>query len=130
MSEEAVAKMGDMVVGLDTHVVLVKEQGGAPVPMQHPFSGPLESELSESVFIDDQPVAVVGSVARSIPPHLPVGGPFASPPSNRGTVSAGSDSVFVEHQAIARANDPVSCCNDPTDTDSGHVVATGTVYAG
>ena len=118
------------MVGLDTHVVLVKEQGGAPVPMQHPFSGPLEAELSETVFIDDEPVATVGSIARNVPVHIPVGGPFAKPPTNEGTVSAGSDTVFVEHVAIARANDPVACCNDPLDTDTGHIIATGTVYAG
>ncbi|NUP12815.1 MAG: hypothetical protein HOW73_42800 [Polyangiaceae bacterium] len=125
-----VAKKGDRVVGLDTHVVLIKEQGGAPVPMQFPFSGPIEDGLSATVFIDEEPVAVVGSVASNAPAHIPIGGPFNSPPSNKATVSAGSESVFVEDVAIARANDPAACCNDPADADTGHVVAGGTVYAG
>lgn len=127
---EAVAKKGDRVVGLDTHVVLVKEQGGAPTPMQFPFSGPIQSAVSDSVFVDNAAAATVGSVADNLPAHLPLGGPFKSPPVNKATVSAGSGTVFIGNAGIARSTDAASCCNDPADADTGHVVATGTVYAG
>ncbi|NUP13053.1 MAG: hypothetical protein HOW73_43995 [Polyangiaceae bacterium] len=127
---DPVAKKGDRVVGLDTHIVLVKEKGGEPTPMQFPFDGPLQSDLSDSVFVDNQPVAVVGSVANNLPAHIPMGGPFDSPPANRATISAGSETVFVGKTAVARSNDAAECCNDPVDAETGHVIAQGTVYAG
>jgi hypothetical protein len=49
--------------------------------------------------------------------------PFQSPPGNQGTISKGSDSVFADNQPVARAGDPATCCNDPTDQDTGHVLA-------
>lgn len=121
------AKKGDLVVGLDTHVVLVPSPGGAvPTPMPMPFNGPLTSGLSSSVFIDNCAAAVVGSAAENNPPHLPTGGPFQKPPKNKGTISAGSACVFADNIAVARASDPVRCCNDPADSDTGHVVVVST----
>ncbi len=81
--------------------------------------------LSETVFIGDEGAAVVGSVAAASPPHVPVGGPFQKPPSNRATIVAGSETVFIEHRPMARADDPAVCCNDPADMETGHVVAAG-----
>ena len=95
-----------------------------------PFSGPLADQLSESVLVENEPVAVVESVANNSPPHLPMGGSFQTPPSNRAVVSSGSDTVFVENKAIARANDGARCCNDPSDSDTGHVLAGGSVSSG
>jgi uncharacterized Zn-binding protein involved in type VI secretion len=129
---EPVAKRGDRVVGVDTHVVLVPSPGGpVPTPMPMSFDGALVDDLGGSTMIDNQPVALVGSVARNLPPHLPLGGPFQKLPANAGTISQGSSSVFVENRAVARANDPARCCNDPTDQDTAHViVAAPTVFAG
>ena len=125
-----VAKKGDQVVGLDTHVILVPSSGGpVPTPMPHSFSGTIEREVSTRVFIDNQPAALVGSVADCIPPHIPLGGPFQRSPSNEGTVARGSATVFVDGVSTARAGDPVKCCNDPVDQETGHVVATSSVFA-
>ncbi|MBK6519955.1 MAG: PAAR domain-containing protein [Polyangiaceae bacterium] len=125
-----VAKEGDQVVGLDTHVVMVSSPGGpVPTPLPHPFSGLIQENVSTTVFLDHHGVALVDSVANGSPPHVPMGGPFQTPPSNRGTISQGSSTVFVENRAVARSGDPVRCCNDPTDQDTGHVIAAGVVYA-
>ncbi|MBK6514941.1 MAG: PAAR domain-containing protein [Polyangiaceae bacterium] len=129
MSAE-VAKGGDRVVGIDTHVVLVREEGGKPTPFQFPFSGTIDDGLSDTVFVDDAPLATVGSIAHNRPPHLPMGGAFETPPSNRATIAEGSGTVFAESGAVARTNDAASCCNDPVDAETGHVLARGTVYAG
>ena len=100
-----IAKKGDQVVGLDTHVIMVSSPGGpVPTPIPHPFTGGLDESLSSAVFIDNEAVAVVGSVANGRPPHVPMGGPFQSPPSNRATVSQGSSTVFVDNAAVARAD--------------------------
>lgn len=126
-----VAKRGDRVIGMDTHVVLVSSPAGpVPTPMPMPFSGALGDQLSESVFVELEPVATVDSVATNSPAHLPVGGTFQTPPQNRAVVSVGSDSVFVENKAMARANDGARCCNDPSDADTGHVLAGGSVLSG
>lgn len=127
---EPVAKRGDRIVGLDTHVVLVKEQGGSPSPMQFPFSGTIERGVSETVFVDNEGAALVGSEAHNVPGHVPVGGSFRKPPTNCASVSAGSETVFVDNVGVGRAADAARCCNDPCDADTGHVVAGGSVYAG
>lgn len=126
-----IAKAGDLVVGLDTHLILVPSPGGpVPTPLPHPFSGALQQELSDCVFVANMPVAVVGSVALNLPPHMPMGGPFQSPPSNKATVSQGSTVVFVGNKGIARAADPAMCCNDPVEQETGHIIAAGVVLAG
>lgn len=126
-----VAKQGDKVVGLDTHIVLVSSPGGpVPTTLPSPFSGPLSQELSGTVCVDNAPAATVGSQAQNTPPHIPVGGPFQKSPSNKATVKQGSSTVFADDRAIARSSDPAECCNDPSDAQTGHVVAAGTVLAG
>jgi uncharacterized Zn-binding protein involved in type VI secretion len=128
---EPVAKEGDRVVGADTHVVLIPSPGGpVPTPMPMVFSGMLQDALGQSVAVDNQSIALVDSVANNLPPHLPLGGPFQKPPANKATISRGSETVFADNLAVARANDPARCCNDPSDQDTGHVIAVGTVFAG
>jgi uncharacterized Zn-binding protein involved in type VI secretion len=119
-----VAKKGDRVVGLDRHVVIASS---VPTMETTPFSGPITDATAATVFIDDANVALVGSVAHNTVPHIPVSGPFVHPPSNRGVIHTGSETVLVEDIPVARAHDAVMCCNDPFDQTTGHVVAAGTV---
>jgi len=125
------AKKGDVVVGVDTHIVQIPSPAGpVPTPIPSPFSGPLQDGLSATVFIDDQPAATVGSKAKNQPPHIPIGGPFQNPPSNEATVAQGSTTVLADDEGLARAGDPAECCNDPSDLQTGVVVAAGTVLSG
>ncbi len=125
-----IAKGGDRVVGVDTHIVMIPSPGGpVPTPMPLPFNGTLQRELSATVFIANSGVALVGSVARNLPPHIPIGGSFQSPPSNEATVASGSPSLFIDNKPAARATDTATCCNDPSDQDTGHVIANGNVFA-
>ena len=126
-----IAKAGDKVIGLDTHVVMLPSPGGpVPTPMPMPFNGTLNDSLSDNIFIDNAKAAVKGSVASNTPPHIPTGGPFKTPPSNRATVATASDTVFFSNKGVARLNDDAKWCNDPSDDTTGHVVAVGTVFAG
>jgi uncharacterized Zn-binding protein involved in type VI secretion len=129
---QPIAKMNDRVVGLDTHIVLVSSPGGpVPTSMPFPFDGPIVQKVSTTVFIDNLGVALVGSIAQALPPHIPIGGPFQKPPSNMGTIDQGSPTIFINNIAVARAGDPVKCCNDPVDQVTGHViVAGGKVFGG
>jgi uncharacterized Zn-binding protein involved in type VI secretion len=127
----AVAKQGDKVVGIDTHVIMVPSPGGpVPTPVPMPFSGLLSDSLKSSVLIEHKPAATKGSMATSLPAHVPAGGPFQKPPSNQGTVDEGSTSVLFEHDPAARMGDAVRTCNDPQDAPNGVIIATGTVLVG
>ncbi|MFO0549071.1 MAG: PAAR domain-containing protein [Polyangiaceae bacterium] len=125
---QPLAKQGDTVVGLDTHIIMVPSPGGpVPTPTPHPFNGILQEQLSSDVIVNHMPVAVVGSVANNTPPHIPMGGPFQTPPDNRATISQGSSTVFANHKPVARNGDPAQCCNDPVAQDTGNIVSVGTV---
>jgi uncharacterized Zn-binding protein involved in type VI secretion len=122
---------GDLVVGVDTHVVLVPSPGGpVPTPMPLPFNGPLASGLASNVTLNGKPVAIVGSVANNSPAHVPPGGTFQTPPSNRASVLTGSASVMVNNKPLARAGDTATTCNDPADQPVGSIVATANLIVG
>ncbi|MDW4498768.1 PAAR domain-containing protein [Sulfitobacter sp. D35] len=125
------AKQGDMIVATDIHIVMIPSPGGPiPTPLPHPFTGQLDGQLSTDVMIEGKPAATQGSTATNSPAHIPQGGPFQSPPKNRGEIMLGSATVMVNGKPLARAGDTALTCNDPADLPSGTVIAVGTVLAG
>lgn len=125
------AKGGDRVVATDIHVVMIPSPGGpVPTPLPHPFAGQLDGGLSGDVRIGAKPAAVQGSTATNSPAHVPQGGPFQSPPKNRGEVLTGSATVRINGKPAARNGDAAMTCNDPADLPAGTVVAAGTVMVG
>lgn len=125
------AKQGDRVMATDTHIVMIPSPGGpVPTPLPHPFSGLLDGALASKVKVAGKPAAVVGSTATNTPAHVPQGGPFQKPPSNRATIQNGSATVRIEGKPAARHGDPALTCNDPADLPAGTVVAVGTVSVG
>lgn len=125
------AKQGDKVVATDIHIVMIPSPGGpVPTPLPHPFVGQLDGSLSKDVNIEGKPAAVQGSTATNSPSHIPQGGPFQKPPSNKATVQRGSSTVFINGTPAARSGDPAITCNDPADLPAGAVVAAGTVLVG
>ncbi len=125
------AKEGDLVMATDTHIVMIPSPGGpVPTPLPSPFAGQIDGGLSEDVFIEGKAAAVQGSTASNQPPHIPAGGPFQTPPADKGTLEVGSATVFVNGKPLVRHGDTATTCNDPADLPAGSVVAVGTVYAG
>jgi len=128
------AKKADQIVATDTHIVLVPSPPGQPVPtpLPHPFAGILDGSLSSNVNVMGMAAATVGSTATNTPSHVPTppGVSFQSPPSNQGTIVAGSGTVNINGKAVARNGDTAKTCNDPTDLPVGTVVAAGTVLVG
>jgi uncharacterized Zn-binding protein involved in type VI secretion len=122
------AKLGDRVVGVDIHIVVLPP--GVPTPLPSPFVGLLAGGLSNDVNIMGKAAATVGSTADNLPPHIPAGGPFQNPPRNKGTVQKGSGTVMINGKPAARTGDTVMTCNDPADLPNGTVVAAGTVMIG
>lgn len=126
---QAAAKQGDKITGTDTHLV-IPASGGPPAPVPLPFSGTLDGGLSADVLIEDKAAAIRGSEATNSPSHVPPGGSFQKPPSNKGTVHEGSSTVLIDDKPAARNGDPAMTCNDPADAPAGTVIATGTVLCG
>lgn len=125
------AKQGDQVVAVDTHLILPPPPVKVPVLMPgHPFRGILDGGLSEDVSIEGRAAATVDSTATNTPPHVPLGGTFVHPPSNRGQVVTGSPTVRINGKAAARSGDTAKTCNDPIDQPVGRVVAVGRVLIG
>lgn len=126
------AKQGDQVMATDTHIIMIPAPPGPPVPtpLPHPFVGVIDGSLSSDVKIMGMPAATVDSTASNTPPHIPQGGPFQKPPSNKATIKMGSTTVKINGKMAARSGDTAMTCNDPSDLPVGTVMAVGTVLIG
>lgn len=124
------AKQGDKVVAVDIHIIMVPGTPPVPTPIPHPFNGMIDSGLSNDVKIEGKPAAVVGSGATNTPSHIPQGGSFQKPPTNKGQIIMGSATVMINGKPAARSGDTALTCNDPVDMPVGKVVAVGTVLIG
>jgi uncharacterized Zn-binding protein involved in type VI secretion len=118
------AKQGDHIKALDTHLIQPPTTS-PPVPTPHPFDGIIDGSLSDNVNIDGKPAATINSTATNTPPHIPQGGTFVNPPSNKGKIVTGSKTVFINKLGAARVGDSALTCNDPTDLPFGTVVVEG-----
>jgi len=125
------ARQGDKITAIDTHIVMIPAPNGTvPTPLPHPFMGIIDGNLSSNVKIMGSPAAISGSTASNLPPHIPQGGPFQKPPSNKATIITGSATVRINGKMAARNGDTAMTCNDPADAPAGTVVAAGTVMIG
>jgi uncharacterized Zn-binding protein involved in type VI secretion len=90
------AKQGDKIIGTDIHIIMIPSPGGpVPTPLPHPFVGTIDSGCSTSVNIMGMPAATVDSQASNMPPHIPQGGPFQKPPTNKAKIILGSFDVMI-----------------------------------
>jgi uncharacterized Zn-binding protein involved in type VI secretion len=126
------AKQGDQITATDTHIILIPAPPGPPIPtpLPHPFLGVVDGGLSSNVKIQGMPAAMVNSTATNMPPHIPQGGPFQKPPSNKGKIISGSATVMINGKEAARNGDTAMTCNDPTDLPVGKVISVSTVLIG
>jgi len=124
------AKKGDKIIATDIHIILIPSPGPVPTPLPHPFMGIIDGALSQDVNIMGMPAATVDSTASNTPPHIPQGGPFQKPPSDKGTIKMGSTTVKINGKMAARNGDTAMTCNDPSDLPAGTVMAVGTVFIG
>jgi uncharacterized Zn-binding protein involved in type VI secretion len=125
------AKQGDQVIGTDIHIIMIPTPGGpVPVPLPHIFSGQLDSALSADVNIEGKAAATQGSKAGNTPPHIPLGGPFQTPPKNQAEIMLGSATVSINGKPAARLGDLTLTCNDPADMPVGQLIAVSTVMIG
>ena len=112
------------------HLILPAAQPAPVILVPHPFSGIIDEGLSSNVNIQKMPAATLNSTATNTPPHIPIGGTFVKPPTNKSTIISGSATVLINKKPAARAGDTALTCNDPADLPSGTVVAVSTVLIG
>lgn len=125
------AKQGDFIQAVDTHIYMIPSPGGpVPTPLPSPFMGIIDNGLSTNVKINGMPAATVNSTASNTPPHMPQGGPFQKPPTNKGQIIMGSMTVMINNKPAARNGDTAMTCNDPADLPIGKVIAVGNVMIG
>jgi uncharacterized Zn-binding protein involved in type VI secretion len=123
------AKKNDQVTAVDMH--MIQPPGTSPpVLVPHPFTGLIDGSLSSDVNIMGMPAAIMNSTATNTPSHVPIGGSFVKPPTNRATIMMGSATVLINGKGAARSGDTATTCNDPADLPAGTVVAAGTVMIG
>jgi uncharacterized Zn-binding protein involved in type VI secretion len=125
------AKQGDQIMATDIHIIMIPAvPSPIPTPLPHPFIGIINGNLSSDVKIMGMPAATVDSTALNTPPHIPQGGTFQRPPSNKATIKLGSNTVKINGKMAARSGDMAMTCNDPSDLPTGTVMAIGTVLIG
>ncbi len=107
----------------DVHIIIPPT--GTPVPVPHPCTSIIKDEVADSVKVSGQPGAVKGSISKHTPPHIPQGGTFSNPPSNKGEIFlTTSKQVFFEDREAAVLGDTAKMCADPADQPVGKVVGT------
>ena len=122
------ATMGDKIVATDVHIILIPAPPGPPIPtpIPHPFSGIIDTGCAMNVMIGGKPAATLGSGATNTPPHIPQGGPFSVPPTNRSTIMTGSPTVMIGGKPAARMGDSAITCDDIAPAaPKGQVMGTG-----
>jgi uncharacterized Zn-binding protein involved in type VI secretion len=125
------AKQGDQITAVDIHIVMIPSPAGeVPTPLPHPFTGVINGNLSSNVQIMGMPAATVGSTADNMPQHIPLGGRFQTPPTNKAQIIMGSPTVLINNKPAARNGDSATTCNDPAPLPVGTVIAVGTVLIG
>lgn len=125
------AKKGDQIMATDIHIVMIPAGAAlVPTPLPHPFTGIIDGGLSADVNIMGKPAATVDSTATNTPAHIPQGGAFQKPPSDKATIKVGSSTVKINGKMAARQGDMAMTCNDPSDLPGGTVMAVGTVLIG
>jgi len=110
------AKHFDPIIGIDIHLIITP--AGVTVPIPHPYIGivldPMDwlPIIGASVKINGLPRGQAGTAGKAIPPHFPIGGVFAKPPTNESEIFMGSATVLADGEPLSRLGLPVLSCQD------------------
>lgn len=110
------AKHFDPILGIDIHFIITP--AGVTVPIPHPYIGlvldPMDwvPIIGASVKVHGLPRGQAGTAGKAIPPHFPIGGVFAKPPTNESEIFMGSSTVLADGEPFSRLGLPVLSCQD------------------
>ena len=95
------AKQLDQILGVDVHMVVI---AGVPAPIPHPFIGKVFDLMAylpiigTTVYVNGKLAAQAGTEVKALPPHIPLGGPFAPAAARQ----RGRDFHGLGHRALRR----------------------------
>jgi RHS repeat-associated protein len=133
------SKWFDMVVGVDTHIIMVPSPAGPiPTPLPNPFIG-MVYDPAGMVFsigfgavtggvsftlVNGLPVTNTGTGAtnKMTMPHIPVPGPFMIPPGDSADLLFGGLEVHFAGSHVVRLGDLAFSCNDPVELPVSQVI--------
>lgn len=110
------AKHFDPILGIDIHLIITP--AGVTVPIPHPYIGlvldPMDwiPIIGASVKVNGLPRGQAGTAGKALPPHIPIGGVFAKPPTNESEIFMGSATVLADGEPLSRLGLPVLSCQD------------------
>lgn len=110
------AKHFDPILGIDIHLIVTP--AGVTVPIPHPYVGlvldPMDwvPFIGATVKVNGLPRGQAGTAGKAIPPHIPIGGVFAKPPTNESEIFMGSSTVLADGEPLSRLGLPVLSCQD------------------
>src|SRR5512132_4035245 len=135
------AKFGDIVIGVDLHLVMVPTPGGpVPTPLPHVFQGvvydPAGAAIGAAlgavfgggglVLVNGLPAGNTGMEVKGTP-HIPTppGTAFApnDAPDHQGTLVTGSKTVSFSGSSAARLTSLVASCNFPLNLPTSTCLA-------
>jgi uncharacterized Zn-binding protein involved in type VI secretion len=122
------ALLGDPITGICPIHLLIGPLGvPAPTPGL-PFNAPLLQGVSTKTLIQGKPVVLVGCTGLNTPPHVGLhpSDPNMAPPTQIGTVVAGSTTVMIEGRPAAPTGATCTICNGMP----GVLVGSSTVLVG
>jgi RHS repeat-associated protein len=139
-STSQAAKNGDVVIGVDIHMVMVPTPVLVPTPLPHPFVGVVWDPLGASIagaisqiFGGGGPVVINGMLAGNTGTHVkgahhittPPGTTFAPNdiPGNDGSIVSGSKTVHLAGSSAGRLGSLVSSCNFPLNLPTSTCLA-------
>ena len=118
-----IAKQFDIIMGVDTHIILIPTPGGpVPTPLPHPFIGIVFDPITfvpivgSSVWANGLPRGQAGTKVKNAVPHIPMGGPFQKPPTNEGEIQMGSLTVIADWEPCSFCGLPTYTCQDIGET--------------
>src|SRR5262245_24897643 len=110
------AKHFDPILGIDIHLIITP--AGVTVPIPHPYLGfvidPMDYVpiLGATVKVHGLPRGQAGTCGKAIPPHIPIGGVFAKPPTNESEIFMGSSTVLADGEPLSHSGLQVLSCQD------------------
>src|SRR5277367_204401 len=124
------AKLFDLVIGVDLHMVVVPTPaGGVPTPLPHPFVGYVFDPMGalSGVLVNYLPAANTGTHVKALSSHIPtppgVAFFFKDVPGNEGSIVTGSKTVSFGGSSAARQGSMVTTCNFPLNLPTSTLMA-------
>jgi hypothetical protein len=107
------AKKNDRIVGTCVGHLMPGPTGQQPAPAL-PFSAPIDQQVARSVEVEGAAAVLVGvSYGMCQPAHAGLSDAWTAPLAQRGAITTGSQSVFIEGKPMAHGQSQCTMCFGP-----------------